>query len=664
MKMNSDADGDYTTSSDSGSAASERPNRWDGAPSTWQYMNREEINTLTAFNELSNSDLSVHLYNAFMLKKNGSRANGEFGPLPNEDINAATGQKIQAVDWVPQRSWTAWPMSASAVPASEFDKQIEEADADEIFTVRKQEVDLPSRALEEAVSAAMLRFSKAKFESRAWDEGSLGQFDVANDDRDGLSDHDSSESATTGSRSRSRSVPRPASAQVRSIKQETETETEDAIKGGKIQVDGSDGEDGDGLKARPLRPTVATDDQLSYALLRPIARHILSQLDATLVVLHNARETTMSYLSDSSSESEPSREPLRKKRGRPAKAGIGRPTRDAPPPATSQDGNDGIPAKKKGGRPRKIYPRLEGETSREHAIRIARQRKEPIPHFDDDEASDEMDSNGPALKPNQRVSNKSKRSRSKSRDAVTDAYEHRRFHKERNRARLGLRDWRDVLGAAALAGFPQAALDRAARRCADLFGQSMELRTLTEGGRQDTLIRYEPGIVPVVPYVPGEESGGEDNDDGDKRLSQTKRRVRSASIASDNSRGRSSRSCSRGRSRSGSASAVCSHFCSVRGCVRNVEGFSRRTNLLRHLRLVHDMDSEEVATDVDSEDEMVGAVHVDGFLKPIKIRKGWRATDHAPRSLRKPRPGHAKRRDSSEKNRRGDGDITMNEDSQ
>jgi hypothetical protein len=48
--------------------------------------------------------------------------------------------------------------------------------------------------------------------------------------------------------------------------------------------------------------------------------------------------------------------------------------------------------------------------------------------------------------------------------------------------RLGLRDWSDVLGMAALTGWDEQVLRRASKRCADLFGDDMLFRTFYEGG--------------------------------------------------------------------------------------------------------------------------------------------------------------------------------------
>jgi hypothetical protein len=45
--------------------------------------------------------------------------------------------------------------------------------------------------------------------------------------------------------------------------------------------------------------------------------------------------------------------------------------------------------------------------------------------------------------------------------------------------------------------------------------------------------------------------------------------------------------------------------------------------LRRHLEIIHQGQTEEL----DSDEEVVGGVHVDGFLKPIVPGRGWRGED-------------------------------------
>ena len=48
-----------------------RPNRWTGAPTTWLSITEQERGLAESLEELRNRDLSVHLYNAHILKKRG-----------------------------------------------------------------------------------------------------------------------------------------------------------------------------------------------------------------------------------------------------------------------------------------------------------------------------------------------------------------------------------------------------------------------------------------------------------------------------------------------------------------------------------------------------------------------------------------------------------------
>jgi hypothetical protein len=73
--MPAGSEDEYESSTGSSGSESDRPNRWDGPASTWQDMNREEINTLTALDELRSRDLSVHLYNTYALKQRHKKPN-------------------------------------------------------------------------------------------------------------------------------------------------------------------------------------------------------------------------------------------------------------------------------------------------------------------------------------------------------------------------------------------------------------------------------------------------------------------------------------------------------------------------------------------------------------------------------------------------------------
>jgi len=99
----------------------------------------------------------------------------------------------------------------------------------------------------------------------------------------------------------------------------------------------------------------------------------------------------------------------------------------------------------------------------------------------------------------------------------------------------------------------------------------------------------------------------------------------------------------RSRSATPGAGGKAAHLCHYADCPRALEGFSKRTNLARHLQLVHGKRAAAEETDEeDSADEMEGGVHADRFLRPIKLRKGWRGEDAVQR------PGRSRKKARAE----------------
>ncbi len=136
-----------------------------------------------------------------------------------------------------------------------------------------------------------------------------------------------------------------------------------------------------------------------------------------------------------------------------------------------------------------------GESKREMLVRIAREQHRPLPSFnsgdedddDDDDSGDGDGGSGSGRRPSRQSSSSSLASRPGR--TTGGGRDHRGNLLERWRSR----DWSDVLGAAALNGFSPRVIDRAAQRCARLFGQEMSFHTLTEvparargGGRTTT----------------------------------------------------------------------------------------------------------------------------------------------------------------------------------
>lgn len=472
-----------------------------------------------------------------------------------------------------------------------------EDDGDEKFTYRKKETKLASSDLQEELSATILRLAKERFQKRI---KKVGQLRPSIEDDVGKTDYQ------PGVESRATSM-EPESG---------------------CEMDLEDEDDGKGkrpMRRRPktYEPTVSTNDETSYKLLSAPVRHILSQLDTTFQILHNMRKAGLSYNSDTSDEESDSPESPKKPRGRPRLASGDAPSAEPKLKTTKR------------GRPKKIQIPMVGESQAGFLVRIARESHRRLPSTVD------VDNKDAAFEDWLRKEDQG--------DGPETSNEKVEKDKKERLTRLGLRDWHDVIGAASMAGFSAEVIARTTKRCADLFGEGMMIRRLQEvpsshgNGVQTMEYLPEPITLPVSDIDSQEEDAALET------ASLHMRRIasRASSLAPSHSASISpskspksrpvspnppkSRSATPARSRSAS---VGQHFCPIPTCERAASGFSRKPNLKRHIVLVHGGEATEVA-DVDSEDEVFGAVHVDGFLRGIVPSRGWRGEDMGRRKKRR-----------------------------
>jgi hypothetical protein len=551
---------------ESGDAA-DRPNRWKGTASTWRALTEQERGLAGSLDQLRNRDLSFHLYTAHALKKRADQYNAlksqkaqksRRNDLPEPDVEEPDEE---GQGWAPPQNWTAWPLPPHLVPRE--GELVGPSDGDESYTFKKKEPIRPSRALEEALMGVTLKLAKERFEAR----------------RENAVDDDASDGMEA------------------SILQDMEQEDQEAGSGERQIKKGSQPPDPTALK-----PVVSADEDRSRTLLRPTIRHTLSKLDEALTNLHYARETCHHYGQYAQSEattdddtksqaSSTSRRSSVRSRSRSRSTGRkkGRPKKFAPLPSRPKDSGSNLQEvddeteflrlkTTKRGRPKKSYPRLEGETALEYQVRIARRQKKPMPSFAQPSRSQSPEAtsstDGTPKKPQPKRATSEERAQARQK-------------------KLRPRDWSDVLGAAALAGFPPDAIARATQRCANLFGESMTMRTMVEAPFDDkeadidTL--YQPEEIPDLPSDYSDEEAA----------------TRPSSRASDEYRN------PRGNVRN-------NVLCPIEGCRREKKGFKKESDLRRHLQKGHRMTDSEIEDALDSDAEMDGAVHVDGFLKPLK----------------------------------------------
>ncbi|TVY44187.1 hypothetical protein LSUB1_G003146 [Lachnellula subtilissima] len=542
---------DHSNSSDLEEPETSRPNRWTGAPSTWQSLTAQERGLAASLDALRDRDLSVHLYNAHALKKRAAEG------VRQDDEDAAE-------PFVPPKSWTAWPLPPDTVPKE--GEPIGREDSDEVYTFQRREKERASGVLEDVLLGISLKSAKERFEGREW--ASEEERDVDDEDVDGLLAHPEEEHG---------------------------------------------GDDGDPiLKGQTpektfLHPVVSADDERSREVLRPTIRHTLSKLDDVLMALHHARKTCRRYSSvsapntgdeSSGEENEEKEEGLAKRpKGRPKK--FDNLTHRSRPEDLEQEAKmrvEILRAKKPGrGRKPKQYPRHAGETDHEYLVRIARLQKKPIPIFSFEETgTPSIVAKPPKKAPVPKFSTAQKspaRPPSALKDRIPPKDADRRA--QRN---LGLRDWSEVLGSAALVGFPPDVIARATQRCANLFGESMTMRTMVEtpfgGANPDTLTKYQPEAIPDFESSLSESESSDNSEESDlehRSLKQTKPRGNAPK------------------------KEVC--YCPIKDCPRQVRGFSSMQDMRAHLMRGHNMSKEDIAEfEVPSDEEMDGAVHVDRFL--------------------------------------------------
>jgi hypothetical protein len=327
-------DTDAIQSQDSDYLYEHRPNRWRGAAKEWKSFTESDRVVQEAIDALQDRDLAIHLYNVWALKQK------------NRDQKSS--------GWQPPSRWSAWPLSADVVPDSDFMRRTN--DYNDMLTYRSNhEQPLPSTELQEELIASVLRIAKDRFRKRQVEQEVV----VGVDEIQAGSGKDSLASSSLSPDQ----VEEGDMMDVDNYRNESTT-TPPHIEGRYI-------------------PVVSADDELSAEILRPTVRHILSQLDISLTILHNARHSAMLAKSPTpspasseveTSEDEANPRPTVKKGKEPSGAIRFR----------ASAGTRILSLKK---RTTDAHELLPGETEREMLVRVARAQKKKIPVFSDEEKS-------------------------------------------------------------------------------------------------------------------------------------------------------------------------------------------------------------------------------------------------------------------------------------
>jgi hypothetical protein len=341
--------------------------------------------------------------------------------------------------WEPPRIWTAWPLGAEDVPR-ERDGAWEEDGT--VGGSRKRKRD-PRRAredIEDILVGVVLKTAR----ERLREEYPPGH------PAESLDSHFNSSSDSTSSfSSRSSEVSAPE----RSSPSNSSTSSSSPS-----------------TLSQP--PTPLLDDALAHSILHPTLHHTLTTLDRLLAGLHSARQASLRLASDSASGTD----------GEYSTHGSDDSSAPKhPSKSLRRRGYESRSRSRSKPRPAKAESKAKGKGKGKAKSRS------PITA---DEA-DELHSSAEPISP----SPKTTRSRSRSRPSRSP---HSRAKVlQRRQRRLGLRDWSDVLGIAALHGWDGAVIDAAAKRCAALFGEGMDFRVLQaegEGEGEGEVVRYRPEV--------------------------------------------------------------------------------------------------------------------------------------------------------------------------
>lgn len=286
-----------------------------------------------------------------------------------------------------------------------------------------------------------------------------------------------------------------------------------------------------------LEPVVMTDDDLAKNLTEPTVQHVIAKLDGLLTALHHARHA---------------------------------------------------------------YVATEGSTSDSYGKLSSRklQQKQKSKHDGQNESR--------SGKTKMRVSTNSSPSKADSdlsgsdrpNFSTTSNIEPPNPNNRGTKRRYGLRDWSDIIGIAAMAGWEPRTVKRAAIRCATLFEEGMKFRTLEENGNN-----WDEILIP--PNTRDEEAENNLGGISSKKQGQDHEPVRIPKPR-----------------RSGGDRQGSRFYCPVTDCKRSSRGFWQACRLTRHLRQVHKELTLQNAP-YESDDQLVGGVHVDGFLQPVPMPSAW-----------------------------------------
>ncbi|KAL9046564.1 MAG: hypothetical protein Q9214_000627 [Letrouitia sp. 1 TL-2023] len=565
---------------DSDSPQSDRCKELRGRPpSTWRTLTAEDRRIAASLDQLRAKDLSVHLYNAFKLKRpalsKGRRANAHD---PRND------GKPDQPRWIPPKYWTAWPMHPKNVPREDMDVHSQWEGSGSWRPLGCSARFRDSEAiLQQILIGAILKKAKGQFMAREPAQRELNQQQGAEE------------------------------AQQEQLIGETERPGAGLRSPFRTAIISDD----EGTSS-DLEPVIMADDEKAERVMLPTVRHIMVKFDEFLTNLHHLRVSYATYEAPKGSKSKKkvyglSLPPRMKKGGSETSAttdvssedvsdDIELPTKLTSVPLTATSSKSKSHRKRqKDAEASTTLQTTSEEDSDNHndpdpksithfSAAASSDRQRPLERKKRSEASNSSDPmyndgsdayGAPPSSPSTASTSPIRKHRERSQKSTASflpsmssvdapaSLPPSSLRKLKLRKSLALRDWSEVLGTASLTAFPAPVINRAAARCASLFGEGMSLRIIEEGQADEKRNRHylpddpsaqRPGVLDFVESESTNTTYSGDGKEDDKP-------------SEDSGRGEKM--------------------------------------------------EEEGQEEGMSADEMFGGVHVDGFMRPIKRRASW-----------------------------------------
>jgi hypothetical protein len=428
FNLSKEAIADDTETEYSSSKDEDRPNKFNRTSRAWRRYTQNELVLAKSIENSRAGDLSIHLFNAFHLKKK-LRSVSSSNNLKSWYSKKRWVDPQKKVTWAPQHIWTAWPLHWESVPEmqetfgtkcpNEYQEHTEN-----LVGRSNVENDLEDLLLGIILKQANTIWCSRQFSSEA---GSPDNYSLMAPGAKTTSDDASSSEDTTSLPLSDAQLSDPTvtmgSPRVRKGHLDPKVINKDPLTSTSFHSTSFPSSEDDRLENPKeeiyARPAIMADDETARKLLQPAINSVMERLNTLLYSLHRSMED---YSDDD--DTEHSNNVVSNRNNQLRASNMNR------------------------------MGQSDGKEYEDPEVSLLRVRHARTPKH---------------------RSRSSTRSRSRSRRSTGDESE------ASGRQRRGLRDWSDVLGYALLSGWRESVTTKAARRCSALFDEDMTFRRLDEG---------------------------------------------------------------------------------------------------------------------------------------------------------------------------------------